>query len=224
MNNWQQAGLQQKMLRDLRNQQDNMNRQMMDNLTRRRLAGQAGHQAGNAPGAAPRGGAWDAPSEEPPPSASGSFRASSGPGPVRPTRGSGAPAGFPSDGGLVGQVRGLQVRAEPYRQGVQRAIWSFRVERYDEVGNRVLLLPVEMRGLFFQGSIREGEWVCVHGKRQGGTLRATRLENLTTGAVVAATGVPKRVKTASSVFAILFAIVFISIMILIIAQAASAPY
>jgi hypothetical protein len=64
----------------------------------------------------------------------------------------------------------------------------------------------------------------VHGKRQGGTLRATRLENLTTGAVVAATGVPKRVKTASSVFAILFAIVFISIMILIIAQAASAPY
>jgi hypothetical protein len=125
----------------------------------------------------------------------------------------------------VGQVRGLQVRSEPYGQGVQRTIWSFRVERYDDkTGDRVLLVPVEMRGLFFRGSIAEGEWVCVHGKRQGGTLRATRLENRSTGAVIEATGVPKRMKAALTVWVVLFAIVLIAIVIFIIIQAASAPY
>jgi len=177
-------------------------------------------------GATPRGGAWDVLPEAPPSAAPARPGAPAPPDsrPVPPPRGPGAPVGFPNDGGLVGQVRGLQVRSEPYRQGVQRTIWSFRVERYDEAGNRVLLLPVEMRGLFFQGSIAEGEWVCVHGKRQGGTLRATRLENLSTGAVVEATGVPKRVRIASSAYLILFAIVFLAIAIFIISQAASAPY
>jgi hypothetical protein len=177
-------------------------------------------------GTAPRGGAWDVLPGGPPSPAPARPGAPSPPHsrPVPPPRDSGAATGFPNHGGLAGQVRGLQVRSEPYRQGVQRTIWSFRVERYDEAGNRVLLVPVEMRGLFFQGSIAEGEWVCVHGKRQGGTLRATRLENLSTGAVVEATGVPKRIRIASSVFGILFAIVFLAIVIFIIIQAASAPY
>jgi hypothetical protein len=127
-------------------------------------------------------------------------------------------------------MAGWRVRCEVSRSGRSRTAKGcsersgLSGSNYDEAGNRVLLVPVEMRGLFFQGSIAEGEWVCVHGKRQGGTLRATRLENLSTGAVVEATGVPKRIRIASSVFGILFAIVFLAIVIFIIIQAASAPY
>jgi hypothetical protein len=156
------------------------------------------------PGPAAAGGAWVAPTGQSVPAAGRSFRASPSPLPVPP--GSGQPAPFPNDGGQVGQVRGFQARTEPYGQGMQRTIWSFRLERYDNAGNLVLLLPVEMRALFFYGSIADGDWACAHGKRHRGTLRATRLENLSTRAVVEATGFSKTRKTVAIVVVILFLI------------------
>jgi hypothetical protein len=65
------------------------------------------------------------------------------------------------------------------------------VERYDEAGNRVLLVPVEMRGYAFEGVISEGDWVRAHGKTKRGTLRASKVENLTSGATVTPKATPK---------------------------------
>ncbi|WP_158710163.1 hypothetical protein [Streptomyces katrae] len=86
----------------------------------------------------------------------------------------------------------MQSRTEQKQgQSNYETVWAFRVERYDEAGNRVLLVPVEMRGYAFEGAISEGDWVRAHGKMKRGTLRASRLENLTSGADVQAKMVPK---------------------------------
>lgn len=91
---------------------------------------------------------------------------------------------------LVGQVRAFQSRTEPYGESSQRTIWNFRVERFDDDGNLVLRVPVEMRGLSFQGSIADGDTVRVAGRERHGTVRARRVENRTTGAVVTARDQP----------------------------------
>lgn len=94
---------------------------------------------------------------------------------------------------VEGQVRGVQTRTE--QQGeTSEAIWTFRVERYDEAGNRALLVPVEMRGYAFEGSIHDGDWVRATGKMKAGTLRASQVENLTTSADFRAKTLPKPVK------------------------------
>ncbi|MEJ8631909.1 hypothetical protein [Streptomyces sp. MS2.AVA.5] len=67
----------------------------------------------------------------------------------------------------------------------------FRLERYDDSGKRVMLVPVEMRGIGFEGSIHDGDWARVSGRIRAGTLHAKRLHNVTTGADVRATRTPK---------------------------------
>jgi hypothetical protein len=62
-----------------------------------------------------------------------------------------------------------------------QTIWTFRIERYDDAGNRVALVPVEMRGLHFEGSLANGDRVRAWGRFRGGTFRATEIENWTTG-------------------------------------------
>ncbi|MFC8392514.1 hypothetical protein [Streptomyces sp. NPDC057238] len=79
----------------------------------------------------------------------------------------------------------------------------FRIERYDAAGSRTVLIPVEMRGLTFHGSIQEGDLVRVRGKVKNGTLRATKLDNLTTGAGVHAKGIPKAAYIAAVVIFVL---------------------
>ena len=69
-------------------------------------------------------------------------------------------------------------------------MWSFRVERFDEVGNRVALVPVELRGLKVEGSLSDGDRVRMTGRLRGGTLRPKLVENLTTGATVRARDLP----------------------------------
>jgi hypothetical protein len=83
------------------------------------------------------------------------------------------------------------VRSEYHGDNKPEAIWSFRVERYDAAGNRIALVPVEMRGHTFEGSLNDGDWVRTRGRMRSGTLRVTRLENLTTGASVHAKGMGK---------------------------------
>ncbi|WP_328512899.1 hypothetical protein OHB25_59145 [Streptomyces mirabilis] len=97
-------------------------------------------------------------------------------------------------------VRDLQTRSERRGEADFETVWSFRLERYDDAGQRVMLIPVEMRGLGFEGSIHDGDQVRTCGRMRGGTLRVKRLENVTTGAAVQAKRTPKIVW----VFSILF--------------------
>jgi hypothetical protein len=87
---------------------------------------------------------------------------------------------------LVGEVHLMQQRTEHMGEDSSRTIWSFRLVRYDPGGNALRPVPVEMRGIAFEGSLAEGDQVRVAGRWRGGTLRAEQLENLTTGALVRA--------------------------------------
>jgi hypothetical protein len=111
-----------------------------------------------------------------------------------------------------GQVRSVQVRSEHGGKDQSEEVWTFRIERYDNAGDRILLIPVEMRGRTFEGSISDGDWVRARGRMRSGTLRVTRLENLTTGAFVRARGVPKAAVIVGCVFflAILAWIAFVA--------------
>lgn len=114
-------------------------------------------------------------------------------------------------GGVVeGQVRGVQQRSEQRGENYQVAVWTFRVERYDEAGNRSLLVPVEMRGRAFSGSLSDGDWVRAHGTVRDGTLHAGEVRNLTTGAVVRARNAPKALVVAFVVFFSVMLVVVLS--------------
>lgn len=89
-------------------------------------------------------------------------------------------------GTVVGEARFVQQRTEHMGEDASRTIWSFRLQQYDSAGNALRPVPVEMRGIAFEGSLAEGDQVRVSGRWRGGTLRADRLENLTTGALVRA--------------------------------------
>jgi hypothetical protein len=81
---------------------------------------------------------------------------------------------------IEGEAHYIQHRQEA-QQGY---ILTFRVERYDRVGNRSQPVPVEMRGYKITGFINEGDQVRMSGTWKGGLLQATRVDNVTTGAVV----------------------------------------
>jgi hypothetical protein len=82
------------------------------------------------------------------------------------------------------------------------------VEGFDQRGDRAFVVPVEVRGLTLEGSISEGDWVRAVGRDRGGTVRAKRVENLTSGALVRPRGIPMPVKILVAV-AILAVIAFI---------------
>jgi hypothetical protein len=100
---------------------------------------------------------------------------------------------------VEGQAKGLQTRSESIGEGYSQTVWSFRIERYDDTGNRVQLVPVEMRAPSFEGNLSDGDWVRAHGRMRRGTFRATDVENLTTGANVRAKQVPKLLKVFMAV-------------------------
>jgi hypothetical protein len=115
---------------------------------------------------------------------------------------------------VEGQVKGVQSRTETSGKDYSQSILSFRLERYDTNGNRVLLVPVEMRGLGFEGSVQDGDEARAHGKMRSGTFRANKVENLTTGAEVQARKVPK-------ILMAIFFVFFFAILAFIIAIAVS---
>lgn len=162
------------------------------------------------------GGGWR-PSADPPPSSPGPGEpplraAGDRPGPV-------GLAGGPAGGAVEGQARGVQARVERRGDNAHQEVWTFRVERFDEAGNRVLLVPVEMRGLGFEGSIGDGDWVRVRGRRRRGTFHAREVENLTTGATVRAKQIPKWV-TGIMVALLVGIVVFIAFVAVSIFQSA----
>ncbi|MFB7112678.1 hypothetical protein [Streptomyces sp. NPDC056291] len=105
---------------------------------------------------------------------------------------------------VEGQVRNVQVRLPHSGTNETKETWTFRIERYDNAGNRSLLVPVEMRGITFEGSIHDGDWVRTQGRMRSGTLHVTRLENLTTSATVRVRGVSKAQWIALCIFVLAF--------------------
>jgi len=91
-------------------------------------------------------------------------------------------------GRLVGEARNVTVRQEFQANSLaEYTIWSFRVDRYDAVGNRLDPIAVELRGLGITGSIAEGDRVAVNGKpRRDKPLRVRMVYNLTTHSRVSA--------------------------------------
>src|SRR5437016_4446953 len=79
-----------------------------------------------------------------------------------------------------GIARGVNIRADIAQE--QEKL-TFRIDRYDLGGNRLTPVPVEMRR-YRGGVITDGDEVEVTGKWSRGTLRATRIRNLTTSSEV----------------------------------------
>lgn len=119
---------------------------------------------------------------------------------------------------VEGQVRGVQLRTEQQGEKNSQEILSFRVERYDESGNRVQLIPVEMRGYGMEGSISDGDSVRGTGTMKSGTFRMNEAQNLTTGARVRA---KKTVGIACAVLFVAFCIALLAVAIWVISHAPS---
>lgn len=185
----------------------------------------ASEDAAHAGGVEPPGGAaWTEPAGqavgvEPPGGATSTERAGDA-APAGTMSGRGATAGTPPKvdrSGSVqveGQVRGIMARSDG---GQGETVWSFRVERYDEVGNRELLVPVEMRGYRFEGSLAEGDWVRLRGSERRGTLQVSEFENVTTGATVRVDTTPRTVGiVAGVIFAVMFSAVVVFMVVMFI--------
>jgi hypothetical protein len=86
----------------------------------------------------------------------------------------------------AGVARSVNLRSETFGQGASRQILTFRLEQYDDHGNRMTPIPVEMRVLSVMGQLSEGEQVMVKGRWRHGVLRTRRIHNLSTGAVITA--------------------------------------
>jgi hypothetical protein len=98
-------------------------------------------------------------------------------------------AGTRGTGGVAGQVSGSSQRNED-----KVTTWSFRVDVYDDSGNLLRRIPVEMRGLAFEGSIKDGDIVEVPGShREGTTMRPPWVMNHSTGAPVRPKGLTEAV-------------------------------
>ena len=117
---------------------------------------------------------------------------------------------------IEGQVRAITSRPRQAGGGGED-IWTFRVERYDDAGNRVLFVPVEMQGYTFEGSLAEGDWVRLRGSLKRGTFLASEVENLTTGATVSAKRAPNAVVV---VVGGLFLVLFVAVVVLIVVMVA----
>ena len=95
---------------------------------------------------------------------------------------------------IVGQVTGFHERVEEERHWWQYFgkivnVWSFRIERFDEAGNRLPPIQIEMRGSRFTGSIDEGDKVEIQGKwQEGKVMQVKEVTNLTTGVTIKAKG------------------------------------
>ncbi len=82
---------------------------------------------------------------------------------------------------IVGEARQIQQMHHNDALGAVTVL-RFRVDRFDGDGNRLPPVPVELTGKFIKGSLQEGDWVEVTGRRRReATFRPKRIRNLTTG-------------------------------------------
>lgn len=79
---------------------------------------------------------------------------------------------------IVGNVHGLSQRTAQ----VNQQVYSFRVETYDDQGNRLPPVTIEMKGISFEGSLNEGDQVQINKKpKHGITFKVNKLTNITAG-------------------------------------------
>ncbi len=122
------------------------------------------------------------------------------------------PLGARRNGGFA-QVRGVARNVHQEAQNQARVL-IFRIERYDPSGNRLSPAGVEFRG-YKSGQLSDGEEVEVIGSWKRGTLRASKVTNLTTHAQIV--GPTVVAKAATRLFVTIFIIVWCSIALFIIA-------
>jgi len=85
---------------------------------------------------------------------------------------------------VIGEVREFRERRET-EGNFTWTIWSFRVERYDASGNQMPPVPVEIKGMKFEGTISEGDWVELPDPWKPGEVASPKkFDNLTTGAKI----------------------------------------
>lgn len=102
---------------------------------------------------------------------------------------------------IEGQVRGIDRQLSEKEADVLH----FRVERYDQNGNRLRPVPVELRSWTgFQGSLNEGDQVRVFGRWKDGQLCCNRVNNLTTGASLGKRALHPLMVVALILFALFF--------------------
>ncbi len=88
---------------------------------------------------------------------------------------------------MEGIVRDVQTRTEHGgKDSASQFVLNFRVEEHDDALDRVRLVPIEMKGMIFEGSVTNGDRIRASGRMRSGTLRVKKLHNLTTGADVSA--------------------------------------
>jgi FHA domain len=109
-----------------------------------------------------------------------------------------------------GVARNVQVRRSARDS---REILAFRVDRYDEAGNRVDAVAVEFRG-YMGGQVSEGDEVDVRGKWSRGTVRAKEVTNVSTNSEIR--GVSGGLKVVSSVFVVVFVAIWLSVAAVIV--------
>lgn len=110
---------------------------------------------------------------------------------------------------FTGFVRDFRIRRERRIDDLDAdlEVWSFHVQRRDADGERLVPVPVEMRGLCFAGTVSEGDEVRIGGTWRDGALHAEELDDLTTGARVRAKGSRRVRSVLVAVGFILFVIV-----------------
>jgi hypothetical protein len=140
-------------------------------------AGEPGEAAGPRPVAPGNPDVWSGPTNPAPPPSAPPTAFTSEPTPAEPN------AGLPRRGRAraVGTVASMRQRAEMHRRLPSAQVINFRLERYDDRGNRLQPVPVEMRGMTITGYIAEGERVRLSGRFHNGTLYTKQVDNLTTG-------------------------------------------
>src|SRR5207249_1610816 len=84
-------------------------------------------------------------------------------------------------------------------------VLTFRIEHYDQLGNRRDPVVVEMRGRSISGQIADGDEVEVGGRWRRGVLQATKIRT-TSGATVSARSgqAPMPVQVIGAIFFLIF--------------------
>lgn len=91
----------------------------------------------------------------------------------------------------IGTVSSVSRRADQVgksRRAPPSQVLTFRLERFDEHGDRRGVITVELRGLELSGDVAVGDRVEAVGRIRGGILHAKAVHNLTTGGTVRQVG------------------------------------
>jgi len=128
----------------------------------------------------------------------------------------------PRPGAIVGVARDVRQRQEQRAWGQNgqstEQVWTFRIDRHDAQGAALPLVPVEMRGSSFEGSVDDGDWIEAPGVwRPGDTLHPRRVRNLTTGAQMGVRG-----WGAGRILAFILVLVVVLVMVVVFLAVASA--